>query len=59
MDTLIAFMSTNGMIDKGRLFEPPFTDLHHLGISGVFSDEVQARKIVGIIDGINRNASVG
>ena len=59
IDTLITYLSKNGMIDPGRLFESPFTDLHDQGLVGVFKDENQARKVVGIIEGINQNALVG
>ena len=41
------------------LYEPPFTDLHDQGISGIFDNDVDIIKVVRIIDMINGNAEVG
>ena len=56
MDYLVGFLCTNGVMNPGSLFEPPFTHLHDLGIDGIFPD--QAASIVKIIQQINGNAEV-
>ena len=40
------------------LFEPPFTNMHDQGLSGVF-DEAEANKVIQLIERVNGNASVG
>lgn len=58
INNIISFLTINGVIDKTMLFEPPFTDIHDQGITGVF-DEVQVVKIIRILDKVNENAVVG
>ena len=58
VNNIIGHLSKNGTIDKGLLFEPPFTDIHDQGIVGVF-DDTQVIKVISIINGINENADVG
>ena len=53
---LISYLTKNGTIDKEMLFEPPFTDFHDQGITGVF-DDVQVIRIIRIIDEVNNNAA--
>ncbi len=55
MDTIITHLSKNGIIDKGMLFEPPFTNQHQDGLIGVF-DDAQASKVIKLIDRVNDNA---
>lgn len=57
--TLVDYLTKNGMIDKGMLFQPPFTDMHDQGLFGVFDDDAQATRVISIIDSINKNADVG
>lgn len=54
MDTLIDFISTNGVMNPHSLFAPPFTLMHDMGVDGVLPD--QASSIVRIINQINGNA---
>ena len=54
---IISYLEKNGTIDKGMLFEPPFTDINDQGILGVF-DDAAAHKIIYIIDTINRNTGI-
>lgn len=54
---IISFLEKNGIIDKGMLFEPPFTDINDQGLLGVFGDAA-ATKIISIVDQINKNAEV-
>jgi type I restriction enzyme, R subunit len=58
LDTLINYLSVNGLIEPGALFEPPFTEIHDGGIVGLFDEEVSAR-IVELVEGVNGNAGVG
>ncbi len=55
INTIISYLSKNGVIDKGMLFKPPFTNLHDQGLLGVFDDAV-AIQVVKLIDGVNDNA---
>lgn len=57
INSLIDYLSVNGMIDKKMLFDKPFTDIDYRGISGVFSQEETA-KVINIIDKLN-NVSFG
>ena len=58
IDTIISYLTTNGIIDKSMLFEPPFTDVNDQGITGVF-DDADVAKIVSLIDKVNVNALGG
>ena len=55
INTIISFLTTNGIIDKTMLFEAPFTNIHDQGLLGVFK-EGNASKVINLIDQINRNA---
>ena len=55
INTVISFLTTNGVIDKTMLFEPPFTNIHDQGLLGVFK-EANAAKVANLIDRVNRNA---
>ncbi len=54
---IISFLEKNGTIDKGMLFESPFTDINDQGLLGVF-DDADAHKVISILDKINGNAGV-
>lgn len=56
INSIIKYLTKNGMIDKGMLFDSPFTNIHHEGLLGVF-DEASATKIIKLIDRVNGNAS--
>lgn len=56
INNIIKYLTKNGSIDKGLLFEPPFTDVNDQGLVGVFED-ADAYKIISIIDTINENAT--
>jgi type I restriction enzyme R subunit len=57
INTIIGYLSKNGVIDKEMLFKPPFTNLHDQGLLGVF-DDVGATQVIKLIDGVNDNALV-
>ncbi len=52
---IISHLTINGTVGMTVLFEPPFTDIHDQGLTGVFDDAdvVRVRKIV---EQINQNA---
>ncbi len=58
MDTIIDFLTAKGMIEPKMLFDSPFTDINTSGIAGVFDEEMSVR-IIGLLEGINRNVEVG
>lgn len=55
MNNIVSHLTTNGVIDKRMLFEPPFTNIHDQGLFGVFND-ADATKVVSLIDQVNANA---
>jgi type I restriction enzyme R subunit len=52
INNIIDCLSQNGVVDKDRLFEPPFTDLHDDSALGLFPEE-EATKIFSIVDRLN------
>ena len=52
---IIDFLTKNGVVDSGMLFESPFTQFHHEGIVGVFGEDGTYR-IINILEKINLNA---
>lgn len=57
INSIIRYLTRNGIIDKEMLFKAPFTNLHQDGLIGVFEDAA-ARKVIKLIDRINANALV-
>lgn len=57
INTIINYLTKNGMIDKGMLFESPFTNIHDQGLLGVF-DDADATKVIKLVDRVNENALV-
>lgn len=55
IQNIISYLTKNGTIDPGMLFEPPFTDVNDQGLMGVFDDGA-SHKIISIIEDINSNA---
>lgn len=54
IDKIINFLTVNGTIDPGMLFETPFTDINSKGLTGLFDDSV-SREIIRVIERINGN----
>ena len=52
INTLIDYLTQNGVMDPAMLYEPPFTDVHYEGLDGVFNDD-EADNIVAIVRGFN------
>lgn len=57
IDTIIRYLTKNGMIEKEMLFKPPFTNIHDQGLFGVFDDD-QVTNVIKLIDTVNDNALV-
>lgn len=53
---MIEHLTEHGVMDAGRLYEPPYTDLSARGIEGVF-DDGDAGRIVSIVTSIQRRAA--
>jgi len=52
VETIIDYLTQNGIMDPGQLYEPPFTDAHPDGLDGVFQDD-EADHIVEIVRSFN------
>ena len=57
INTIITYLTKNGMIDKSMLFKSPFTYIHDQGLLGVF-DDADATKVIKLVDRVNENALV-
>ena len=55
INSIITYLTKNGVIDKKKLFEPPFTHIHDQGVFGVF-DTADVGKVIRLIDRVNENA---
>ena len=51
---IVDHLVDNGLMEPRQLFEPPFTDFHDHGVTGVLGDH--AEKVINVIKQINRNA---
>lgn len=56
IDQVISYLTRNGMMDPGLLYEPPFTDIHNEGLDGVFGD-AGATRIVHLLQDIELRAA--
>jgi len=57
IDQVVSYLTQNGAMDPGLLYEPPFTDLHDEGLDGVFGDE-GATSIIHLLEEIGQRAAV-
>ena len=53
---VVDHLTENGVVDAGRLYESPYTDLNPLGIDGLFADDV-ANELFCVLDEIKRRAA--
>lgn len=53
VENVIDYLTQNGIMNPGLLYEPPFTDLHHQGLDGVFEDD-DANQIVSLVRSFNK-----
>ena len=58
LDTIKLFLTKNGKIDPGRLYQAPFKKFHSQGVDGVFVEN-QADKIFEIINDLNTTSGLG
>ena len=52
VENIIDYLTQNGVMNPGLLYEPPFTDIHDEGLDGVFNDD-EADEIVGLVRSFN------
>jgi type I restriction enzyme R subunit len=57
VDTIIQYLSVNGVIEAAALFSPPFTDISSNGLIDVFNPEDSA-EIISLVKVVNENAMV-
>lgn len=56
VETIIDYLTQNGVMDPGLLYEPPFQDFHYEGLDGVFP-EAEADQIIEIVRSFNETVS--
>lgn len=56
VETIIDYLTQNGVMDPELLYEPPFTDLHYEGLDGVFPKH--ADNIISIVRSFNETVDV-
>ncbi len=56
IDQVVSYLTQNGTMDPGLLYEPPFTDIHNEGLDGVFGD-TGATKIIHLLEEIELRAA--
>lgn len=54
IETIIDYLTQNGVMDPGLLYEPPFTDLHDEGLDGLFQ-EPDADNIIALVRSFNES----
>ena len=52
VENIIDYLTQNGVMNPGLLYEPPFTDIHFEGLDGVFNDE-EADVLVSLVSLFN------
>ncbi|VEP15956.1 Heavy metal transporter [Hyella patelloides LEGE 07179] len=52
VENIIDYLTQNGVMNPGLLYESPFTDLHSSGLDGVFNDD-EADEIVALVRSLN------
>lgn len=58
LNEIIERLIKNGVMDPNELYEPPFTNYHTMGLSGVM-DEDLAKKVVTLVRSVEESAGVG
>jgi type I restriction enzyme, R subunit len=56
IDQIVSYLTRNGTMDPGLLYEPPFTDIHNEGLDGVFGD-AGAPRIIQLLQDIELRAA--
>jgi type I restriction enzyme R subunit len=52
VENIIDYLTQNGIMNPGLLYESPFTDIHSSGLDGVFNDD-EADEIVSLVRSFN------
>jgi type I restriction enzyme, R subunit len=52
VENIIDYLTQNGIMNPGLLYESPFTDLHSSGLDGVFNDD-EADDIISLVQSFN------
>jgi type I restriction enzyme, R subunit len=58
VERIIDYLTQNGVIDPGMLYEGQFADLHQDGLDGVFRNDNDIEGIITIVGSFNANAGV-
>jgi type I restriction enzyme R subunit len=58
VEMIIDYLTQNGVIDPGMLYEGQFADLHQDGLDGVFGNDNDIEGIIAIVGSFNANAGV-
>lgn len=57
LNNIVEYITHNGHLDIGELYEPPFTNYHENGLDGVFEGEI-SDQLVAIIKNINSQVEI-
>lgn len=57
VENIIDYLTQNGVMDIGMLYESPFTDIHDEGLDGIFDDN-NADEIINIVESFNESVGV-
>jgi type I restriction enzyme R subunit len=52
VENIIDYLTQNGVMDPGLLYEPPFTDSHPDGLDGIFEND-DADQIIALVRSFN------
>ena len=53
---VVDHLTENGMVDAGRLYESPYTDLNPMGVDGLFADDAVG-ELVSVLDEVSAPGS--
>ena len=56
VDMIVEHLTENGVMDAGRLYESPYTDLNPLGVDGLFPPAA-VEEVFAILDEVRRTAA--
>jgi type I restriction enzyme R subunit len=56
VDMIVEHLTENGVMDAGRLYESPYTDLNPLGVDGLFS-QAAVEEVFAILEDVRRTAA--
>ena len=57
LNEVIERLVKNGLMNPNDLFEPPFTNYHDQGLSGIMGDDM-AKQVVSLVRGVEERADV-